>query len=127
MTHFQRQLKNFFQLLLDKLSVRVDQLQITVHHSSDRNGIPLIQILPKSERLNSFIGIATSNFLKIACICRSYAIVAFLYFFLDSSKHSYPTHSYICSKILIQTVQPNIENLLEEQLRNPDNQYSHTT
>src|SRR5699024_4604198 len=38
-THFQSQLKDFFQLFFGEYSIWINQLQITVNHSSDRNSI----------------------------------------------------------------------------------------
>ena len=47
--HFQRQHQDFFHILLGKLTIRVNQLQVTVYHSADSNGITLVQVLSKPE------------------------------------------------------------------------------
>ena len=47
--HFERNLDDFLQFFLGKLPIRIEQLQIAIHHTAHGDGITLVQVLAQTE------------------------------------------------------------------------------
>ena len=56
-THLQRNLENFFYFFFCKIAIRIQQLQISICHSTHSDGISLIEVLAKTEIMVNGIAI----------------------------------------------------------------------